>query len=57
MDPLTNEAKELGRLFSMGNSPKEVGIKEIAQLYPLCCKVDEHCSNASEFANEMMERI
>jgi hypothetical protein len=54
MEPLTNEAKELERLFFTVNAPNEVGIREIEQLYPLCWKVDEHCSNASGFANEMM---
>jgi hypothetical protein len=56
-DPLTNEAEELERLFSTVNAPNEVGIREIETLYPLCWKVDEHCSNVSEFVNEMMERI
>jgi hypothetical protein len=57
MDPLANEAKELDRLFSTVTAPNEVGIREIEKLYPLCWKVDEHCSKASEFANEIMERI
>jgi hypothetical protein len=57
MDPLAQEAKNLDRLFSTVNAPSEVGIREIEQLYPLCWKIDEHCSNASEFAYEMMERI
>jgi hypothetical protein len=54
---LAHEAKELERLFSTVNAPSEVGIREIEQLYPLCWKVEEHCSKASEFANEMMKRI
>jgi hypothetical protein len=57
MDPLANEAKELDRLFSTVNAPSEVGIREIEKLYPLCWKIDEHCSSATEFANEIIERI
>jgi hypothetical protein len=40
MDPLAHEAKQLERLFSTVNTPNEVGIREIEQLYPLCWKVD-----------------
>jgi hypothetical protein len=57
MDPLANEANKLDRIFSTVNAPSEVGIKEIEQLIPLCWKVDKHCSNVNEFANEIMERI
>jgi hypothetical protein len=57
MGPLANEAKDLDRIFSTVIAPSEVGIKEIEQLLPLCWKVDTHCSNACEFANEMVVRI
>jgi hypothetical protein len=57
MDPLAIEAKELETLCSTVTAPTEVGIKQIEKLYSLCWKVDEHCSNASELVNEMMERI
>jgi hypothetical protein len=57
MDPLTKEAKDLERLYSTINAPNDVGIKEIEPLYPLCWKIDEHCSNASEFVNDIMQRI
>jgi hypothetical protein len=57
MDPFANEAKELVRLFSMVTDPNEIRIREIAKLYPLCWKVDVHCSNVSEFENKMMKRL
>jgi hypothetical protein len=57
MDSLANEARELDRIFSTVNAPSEVGNREIEKLFPLCWKVDEHCSSVTEFTNEMMKRI